>query len=408
MCIRDRGDFDDALAELEPVVALALELDETKMASRALGHVAHVHYRRGELARAEELLEQAIALARSVVDQRAMMRHTGNLGSVALLRSDDTELAMARFEEATRLASALGDREREAFWGGQKGLALAARGHLRAARVLIERAISELDLLKHSRDAMQWRVQLSRLLLDLADVTAAREELTRCRVLAERASEKFQLQFASGLLGVLESRVGNSVRARELILAALSSAQAMGASVMTSGWRAAYADLEIELGETNDALASIARALDELPEDGMSSARASLYILRGRALLGSNRGEDARAPLRRALELLEGSQKVGPLAELLIWRAELGARLGELETARQWWARARELCEPEELPLKHALALTLEAGALARAGLHDSARALSRRAADVLSPLGLTMNAPSLRRLASISAIIEG
>lgn len=95
----DRGQYEQANTRLNESLALARKLGDNRLASWVLIDLGIVATGEGDLERATSLYEEALILLRDLDDRRALGATTGNLGYVELLRGE-----YARAEELTEEA----------------------------------------------------------------------------------------------------------------------------------------------------------------------------------------------------------------------------------------------------------------------------------------------------------------
>lgn len=217
---RHQGDLARAEALGEECLALCRQLGDERQMGAALSALGLAALKRGDLARAGSLLDESLTMWRQLGDARRVALELGNLGNVALLQHDYTR-AVALKEDALALQRRHGSRTDVAQALANLGHALHDRGdHERAAALVRE----SLTLLRNTRYALI----AAPVMEVLASILCALGE-------AERAARLL------GAAAALQSEIGAS-RAAEVeadydrTMAAVRDA--LGEETFTAAWAA--------------------------------------------------------------------------------------------------------------------------------------------------------------------------
>jgi len=178
-----RGHLREGRAFAERAVADTIGADDAVRA-RVLAHAATFPFRQGDLARARELWEEALALYRGLDDADGISRCFAELGSVALAEGD-LERATEIYVECCVLFEELGNRMRLGTAVANLAVIWSMRGDLDSAVEYGERAIAmqrECD-----RDGLAVSLHnVARTKLSLGRLDDARDLLGECIELATK------------------------------------------------------------------------------------------------------------------------------------------------------------------------------------------------------------------------------
>jgi len=362
IALLEAGDYEAAIVELGALRTLGGEADFRRFAG-TLEDIAPE-------ARAA-LLDALEALQRQWPDDRQL-----RLARATLLEQD------GRAEEALAVFA---DQAPETL--GVDALLLKARllernGDARAAATLLEGALAR------GRSAPRIRYRLARLLIDVADLEAAREQfrllleaiddnaevllslalidleldrLTEAKGWLERmVAGRLRPDTAHYFLGVLAEREGD-------VAAALASWQRVAPGFEFARAQEAATRLIVESNGAGAVRTHLAELREKWPQE-----RVTLWLLEGQALL------DADAPALAVEALSEGLTASPDLPELLYARAMAHDANGQLEGLEADLRRILEM-DPEDAMALNALGYTLAD----RTGRLEEARALVQRALEL-------------------------
>ena len=362
IALLEAGDYESAIAQLSALRRLGGDADFRRFAS-ALQDTAP---------------EARAALIRAL---EALQRQWPDDSQLQLARASLLEQE-GRIDEAL---SALADRSPELM--GVEALLLKARllersGDGRAAVSLLE------DALASGQTAPRIRYRLARLLIDVSDLMAAREQF---RLLLEAIDDNAEVLLSLALIdleldrliearGWLERMIAGQLRpdTAHYFIGVLAEREGDVAGALAS-WRRVAPGFEFARAQeaaTRLLLASDGTAAVRMHLAGLRKKwpqeRVTLWLLEGQVLL------DADAPALAVEALSEGLQFSPDLPELLYARAMAHGADGRLEGLEVDLLRILEL-DPEDAMALNALGYTLAD----RTGRLDEARALVKRALEV-------------------------
>jgi tetratricopeptide (TPR) repeat protein len=254
-------------------------------------------------------------------------RHRLDLAAVIRLAADN---------ELHHLAYALGDAMQPLF---------IVHKHLREAVDVDERALRAAQAMDDPRAEADMRNRLARTLIQLDDLTPAREHIDELIRTAQRRGDRRGL--ASGLksLARLHSRLGRHDAAvaafREVVAAIQEIDQGRATGLALTELGAAL----VESGQTDEAVQPLDEARNILlttdPPDPYNAARATIPLARARLRLGDDlTARRLLAEAQAELTRLGSDYQLGRAHETL---AELHETTGEPELAREHRDRADEL-----------------------------------------------------------------
>jgi CHAT domain-containing protein/tetratricopeptide (TPR) repeat protein len=332
------GDSAKAIELLQEVLAIARALGDQPSAAATLHNIAALHRRRGENRQAQRLYAEALALKRAGGDPREQALTLEEMAGL-YLESGDYRRAIDLHEEAARLAGQIGNRALEAE-------ALAGVGRARLAR---------------------------------GDAEAALEALRRgLELSAETQDENLQASVLSRL-GEAYTQVGDLPRARENLQAALRTLRNSGVKYWPIRTLLRLGDVWLREGRVEDAARTFREALDLARSSRAPAFEAAAHDGLARAALAGGDPANAATAGEAALALVESQR-----ARIV----ESGLQSSYFASVRSYYetAIAASMSGPAEGRTRELVA---KAFAI-------SERARARRALDVLveSQLDLSAGAP--------------
>jgi predicted ATPase/predicted Ser/Thr protein kinase len=174
-----RGDVAGGFDALEKAIALAREIDDKEVLSDALRLLGRAHSRRGQLDETNEVITEALMLAKAGGYQRLEAHAENALAVIGPMMGYSPEEALAREHRALDLAVKIGDRELEARVLSNLGVNHMLRGLNEEARGYYERALAiELEMNDQGGEGLV-RGNLGSLLVNLGEVEEGRRQLER-------------------------------------------------------------------------------------------------------------------------------------------------------------------------------------------------------------------------------------
>jgi serine/threonine protein kinase/tetratricopeptide (TPR) repeat protein len=379
--------------ESEPLLLQALELRDTEAPNparkaQALTRLGGLYRDRPDLAKAEEVLREAVATL-----DAAGLNETPEMGGVA----NDLGIVlsrMRRFEEAAEFLERsieLGERFEEAP-SGNVASGMANLG------VLYQRMGDPARSLEMTRRALALFEQIlpenhpNFAVLEVNITTASRNlgDLGEARRAILRALEVDRVALPEGHPGIADDLHGlGSVELRLGRLDAARAAFTEGLGIMDAAFgegnfrstlhRASLGNVALVAGRPEDALEHLDAVLETLAvSDDPRAPRHSVGYLRQRALALRQLGrtDAARSSIERGLDLANETSQIAELPNLRLLEALLALDLGEFDRAQQLFDQATEQAGcTQESPCSLDLGDTgvLRAHWHSRAGDHDTA-----------------------------------
>ena len=296
---------DETMAGAELALELARAQGLAELEPVALGLVGSAHGMRGDagdLERAVQLGDQALEMW--VPDtRRADLAELYHLAADHHYWSGDYD----RAREAAQLAATtagieLHSREFRLRGAGMQGLILAGMGRYEEAISAAQEAIELARVMGRPMD-----VVMNYSTLPLREIFSLDEALARSEEVAERLGPSdFNMPWMNARADVFTARViaGDLSRARSEWSSVWEDAVASKAWerwLVSGRLAAARADLELALGQTDDALTWAHRAIEMAVASSRKKYEAIARTTAGRALIGRGLHEEAAAELRHAV-----------------------------------------------------------------------------------------------------------
>jgi DNA-binding NarL/FixJ family response regulator len=401
--------FAEAQLQLERVLGLwdqvpgAAERAGTDRAG-LLSRCAEAAYAAGDIARAAQLVRQALPLAHQARQpQRAGLLHEQLARCLRMLADPG---ALAQQQEAVRLVPAEPSLER-ALVLGSLALSLTLVSRFAEARGPAEEAVTIARQVGARAEEANARIGLGTALGNLGELDAGLAELAAAHQLAMEAGEAVHMVRAMVNRSDLLIGAGRLDEAATVAMAGIDEARRLGLARHSQPILACNAaEALVALGRWDQAERVSAEALELAPPDP-----ASAILSLGRAALELGRGnlDAAEAHLQTAQRLIPApiseAQRGGPLYAGL---AELALGRGDLEQAKPLVAEAIPVVEanPRYAAPLYALGLRIEAdrAELARARRHGEAVLDDGTAAALLERLDHAAARPVAHGLPELAA----
>ncbi len=289
-------------------------------------------YENDDLAMAEVLLRDALALYERTGDQREQVRALFALSGVKMAQGDAGragELA----DRAKELSAGLWFGFDDGYYPATKGYYEHLAGRLRSARLQYS-AAAEIFSRSDERDfygvmlTNQGEIEYMLGNFDLA------EELHR-RALEIHEADDAMSSSAYDLfrLGRLYAAAGDYVAARDRYERALSLQENLGEDVYAAETRLALAELDLGLGSFDASVAAAAKSEEMLRRADEINLRVRADAILTQGFLAQGRNEQARGALGRAQELAANVTDFRSRYALEIATARLNAADGNVEPA---------------------------------------------------------------------------
>ncbi len=223
-----QGDLDRAQELRERALALSSQLgDETQVAA-ALNGLAFVIRRRGEFEKARAMHEQALDLYRKLDDRWGVGRSTDLLGRAAAFQGDYAA-ALPRLEEGLRMWRAVGDREGIAESTAVSGMVALGKGDYGTARSLLQRARGIIEELGDPRGIAKMTVGLADAEFNDGDPPAAQALYDEALMLLRDVGDKWWISWCLEGIAEVAVSLAQPTRATRLFGAASALREAISA-----------------------------------------------------------------------------------------------------------------------------------------------------------------------------------
>jgi predicted ATPase len=366
-----RGDMPAAVDLLSRAIALRPENDDRRLA--LLPELGAALREAGELARADEVLSEAIEAGRRTENRRAELAARIERAALRLASEPEDGADLQEVEASIPALQELGDdRALAAAWsliGRRQGLWQGRFAHGEAA---LERA------LKHARrlgDRRQEALILGQLALSaLMGPTPVHEAVARCRrLVTEAGGDRLVEANVARYLGVLEAMRGNFAAARALVGEARATYEDLGMRFMAqSAISLAYGAIGLLAADYEAAGIELRGGLNALEGMGDRGYLSSVAAFLAQALYGQGRLDEADDLARRA----QASAAPDDLWSQVLsrgTRAKVCASRGEHEEAERYAREALGLAAPTDALDLHGNALVDLADTLVLADRNEEA-----------------------------------
>jgi len=223
-----QGDLDRAQELCQEALAISSQLGDEAQIAEALNGLAFVIRRRGEFARARAMHQEALELYRNLDDRWGVSRSMDLLGRAAAFQGD-FEASLPLLEEGLNMWRQVGDREGIAESTALIGMVALGKGNYATARSQLREARKIMDEVGDPRGVAKMTVGLADVCLNDGDPVAARELYEEALTLFQDVEDKWWISWC--LEGTAEVAVfrAQPSRATRLFGAAASLREAIGA-----------------------------------------------------------------------------------------------------------------------------------------------------------------------------------
>jgi class 3 adenylate cyclase/tetratricopeptide (TPR) repeat protein len=285
----------------------------------SLGHAA-ARFRQGSFEECVEWVERVIEDARTAgaLPELAHAYYLAHLAYTSLgspKRNEVRELALPIYEELGDLlgqANALNNLGIDAYYEGRWEDALAYYGRSRAARDRIGDVVGAATIANN----------IAEILSDQGRIVEAEAELHEVRAICEAAGSRLMTAVADANLGRAAARAGRVDEARELLSAASGSLREIDAGSFVVEVQARLAEAALFGGDFEGALASADEAEAITGTSAPPAVQALLHRIRGQALLGRGREEEADREFDESLRIARDGEMLYETALTLRARAK--------------------------------------------------------------------------------------
>lgn len=320
--LADLGRFDESGAARQLALATARKTKDRLMEGRALASLGRHAWHRGALSDASRWTDEAIAIFRSLGEERLVAETCSHRANFRWLRGHVKE-ARRDYLEALDVLARHDDRRAQALALGNLASLERDMGLADDARVHFDRCLAMLEELDDRFHRGTFQVNLAGLLLEAGDVQGARAALDAALALHREANNRRWDGVTIALLAQCDEAEGDALRARAGFVAATELARRFGHPVMLAlvlCWRARFAadagDLQVARASVEEAEKIFATVGETVVSDILVAARAHVRL-----------GEGDQGGAQRLADELSRSAALERSGDLRMAVARLDARL---------------------------------------------------------------------------------
>jgi predicted ATPase len=387
-----QGDYEPARTLLEESLALQRTLDDPRGVATALSTLGAVVFSQGDFDASREFGTQALAIVRELGSPRSVAVELHNLANVARAQSD-YQTATPLYAESLALSRELGDRYDVAYCLHGLGLVAYCQGEWGSARGYYDECLAIRREIGDRVGMSMALYTLGILARDQGDYGAARDCFEESLALRRELGDKRGIALSLYGLGTLASQEGDEATAQPLLEESLAMLQKGGDRHMAASASADLGALLSRRGEYGAARPLLEASLAIFREAGDRPGIGAVLSYLGTMALDQG---DADAAGASCGESLAAFRQVGDrhgMAQALEGLARVAGARGEAERAAQLYAAAAALREALGAPVPPADRADHERRvAAARATLGEAAFAAAWAQGRALEALALALD----------------
>jgi tetratricopeptide (TPR) repeat protein len=312
-------------------------------------------YYRNELREAIGYYQQTLAVAQELGDGELLAIPSSVIGQAVLLQGQFTKARPLLAQGAQRL-------EKEGNWAewiratAYHGLAVAGTGDYAGGLAIAERGLARATEMGSLTGIGVTQILIASVHFQASDNQRLLDSARAAVEAAQRADDKIPLYAGLAFRAWAESRLGR----HDAAFASMASSRAVGESVggrlvLADLFMAADAELHLNVGRVDDAIALAERAIEASKVSGASFSGALAYRLRARALaaLRPPAWDLAEADLGTSLAALEAGGLLLQIGETELWWGRLLLERGDPARAAPHLENAVARFEVAGLTAKH-------------------------------------------------------
>jgi DNA-binding winged helix-turn-helix (wHTH) protein/tetratricopeptide (TPR) repeat protein len=347
VALQTRGDLAEAEKIHHDALAIAERLGSSRGMADQLQSLGTLHQQRGELTEAADLLERSLPWQVRNGDRMNEARTLDALGLVLAARGD-LDGARERLERALEISRSILNRPDEATVLSHLGQVLDRQGDLSEALRQHEQAFTVLRQLGDPGRAADALVESASALSRLGDLAGARSRLKLAFHAYRRLGNRLGMAEVLDRLSGLDYRLGDLASSRRLSDLELSIARETGSKVLLGEALRRSARTDWAMGRLAEARRDFERALALRLQAGEDTEAMGLRLDLTRLAISEGRYNEAVRLAREASEWYEAREMAGNEAQGRSLLAEALLRQGRLAAAQEAAERARDRAERSE------------------------------------------------------------
>jgi len=297
------GLYDEAEGLLQDSLRALQTFDDTLEIVLCLNNLSFVNLRQGNYDRAQDLVNQALDLARAAQLRPLEAESLNILGSIYFYLAEYAQ-SNEYYTQALRIRRELGDRFGESMTLGNLGLGAYEQNDLKAAKAYYEQSLDIVRQEIGSREKESWILNnLGIVALDCGDYVDARGYYRQASHISREIGDLWGESNTLGNLGLVHWSLGDFKKAGDYYAEALKIKQETGDRWGESLITSFQSLLLHDLGRDADALELGRQALAIAKELGTSQVQAYALTFVGHAQVGLGLLEEAADTYRQALTI---------------------------------------------------------------------------------------------------------
>jgi tetratricopeptide (TPR) repeat protein len=318
---RDLGQVDKAIDYYEQALAIAREIGHRQNESTTLGNLGNAYSDLGQVDKAIEYYEQGLAIAREIGHRQGEGNHLGNLGN-AYSDLGQVEKAIEYYEQALAIAREIGHRQGEGNHLGNLGNAYSDLGQVEKAIEYYEQALAIAREIGHRQGEGADLGSLGNAYRDLGQVDKAIEYYEQALAISREIGHRQNEGIWLGSLGNAYRDLGQVDKAIEYYEQALAIAREIGHRQGEGNHLGNLGNAYSDLGQVEKAIEYYEQALAISREIGDRQGEGADLGNLGLAYRALGQVQRAQECLQQSLKIFEEIKS--PYADLVRnWLAEL-------------------------------------------------------------------------------------
>lgn len=327
------GKLAETRAVIDDQLAMADALDDDRLRAKGFNRLGGVEYARSDLDEAERAFRTAADIGRERGMDTTVTRGQSNLGMVHMLRGDLDE-ALETFERSREYAREMGKTIRELSPLLNVGYCRWKLGDLEEARALLEECVETCRTLDRRPILAYALVNIGQIHLESGDLASARQYLEEARDVGRETGIRKILSRALFGLASLERLKDDLDDALALVDESLETIGDLDVEISSEAY-ARRGTIYRTMDRTDEAIAAYEAGLETAEACGNPEKRARNRYGLATAYLRPGRGDQALAHAEAAIEIAHGSDYPVLVAEARLACGRVQRFRGDHEAAAE-------------------------------------------------------------------------